>query len=85
MTKSRPKRPSADITRKKILLAAKQVFLAKGYDATYIKDIAKLAAVNTNLIFHHFTKIRLIHIIQVALVVSISKYLVVITQIILIF
>lgn len=52
---TRPKRPSADKTRKKILCAAKQVFLQNGFDAAYIKDIAKIAAVNTNLIFHHFT------------------------------
>lgn len=50
----RPKRPSADKTRDKILHAAKKWFLAKGFEATYIKDIAKTARVNTNLIFHHF-------------------------------
>lgn len=51
---SRPTRPSADQTRQKILQAAKQVFLEKGFDAAFIKDIAKIAKVNTNLIFHHF-------------------------------
>lgn len=51
----RPIRPSADKTRKKILSSAKKVFLAKGFDAAYIKDIAKIANVNTNLIFHHFS------------------------------
>ena len=52
---ARPKRPSADITRKTILLAAKEIFLEKGFNGAYIKDIAKLADVNTNLIFHHFS------------------------------
>ena len=51
----RPTRPSADETRQKILISAKAVFLEKGFDATFIKDIAKIAKVNTNLIFHHFT------------------------------
>ncbi len=51
---TRPTRPSADQTRQAILAAAKQVFLEKGFDAAYIKDMAKIAKVNTNLIFHHF-------------------------------
>lgn len=51
----RPTRPSADQTRQKILDFAKQVFLRKGFDGAFIKDIAKEAKVNTNLIFHHFT------------------------------
>ena len=51
----RPTRPSADETRQKILIAAKAVFLEKGFDAAFIKDIAQRAKVNTNLIFHHFT------------------------------
>ncbi len=48
-------RPSADKTRKKILQAAKVLFLQKGFDGTYIKHIAERAKVHTNLIFHHFT------------------------------
>jgi AcrR family transcriptional regulator len=48
-------RPSANLTRSKILDAAKSLFLKKGFDATHIKEIAALAKVNTNLIFHHFT------------------------------
>jgi len=52
---TRPTRPSADETRQKILAAAKAVFLDKGFDATFIKDIANHAKVHTNLIFHHFT------------------------------
>lgn len=47
-------RPSADKTRSKILQAAKNVFLEKGYDGAFIKTIAQEAKVNTNLIFHHF-------------------------------
>lgn len=50
----RSTRPSANATREKILLAAKSVFLEKGFDAAYIKTIAEKAKVNTNLIFHHF-------------------------------
>ncbi len=50
----RPKRPSADKTRAKILAAAKNVFLKYGFEASYIKMIAAEAKVNTNLIFHHF-------------------------------
>ena len=51
---SRPLRPSANKTRSKIIDAAKALFLEKGFDNTQIKDIANLAKVNTNLIFHHF-------------------------------
>lgn len=51
---NKPQRPSADDTRKKILDAAKTVFLAKGYDGASISDIANLANVNRTLIFHHF-------------------------------
>ena len=51
---SRPIRPSANQTRARILKFAKKHFLEKGFDATYIKDIADSAQVNTNLIFHHF-------------------------------
>lgn len=51
---SKPKRPSADQTRSNILSAAKEQFLAKGFEGASISRIAKSAAVNTNLIFHHF-------------------------------
>lgn len=51
----RPQRPSAEKTRQKILQAAKDRFLEKGFDGTSIKEIAQIAKVNTNLIFHHFT------------------------------
>lgn len=52
---AKPIRPSAQPTREKILQAAKEHFLKHGFDGAYIKDIAKTAQVNTNLIFHHFT------------------------------
>ena len=55
MMNTRPKRPSANQTREKILNAAKEIFLDKGFDNSNIRDIAKIAKVNTNLIFHHFT------------------------------
>ncbi|MCP4176645.1 MAG: TetR/AcrR family transcriptional regulator [bacterium] len=47
-------RPSADKTRKKILKYALKLFSQKGYSATTVRDIAKAARVNLNLIFHHF-------------------------------
>jgi AcrR family transcriptional regulator len=50
----RPKRPSANQTRSNILIAAKEQFLAKGFDGASISRIAQSAGVNTNLIFHHF-------------------------------
>jgi len=52
---ARTQRPSANQTRESILAAAKALFLEHGFDGTQIKDIAKTAKVNTNLIFHHFT------------------------------
>jgi AcrR family transcriptional regulator len=51
----KPKRPSANYTREKILKAAKAKFLQYGFNGSSIKLIAQDAGVNTNLIFHHFT------------------------------
>lgn len=47
-------RPSAEMTRQKILVAARSVFLAVGFDGTKTRAIAQLAGVHTNLVFHHF-------------------------------
>lgn len=52
---TRPRRPSADQTRKNILEAAKSQFLQHGFNGASIKLIAQTANVNTNLIFHHFS------------------------------
>ena len=50
----RPQRPSANMTRAKILEAARQCFLAKGFDGVSVQEIADKAGVNQNLLFHHF-------------------------------
>lgn len=49
-----PKRPSADPTRKGILIAAKTLFIKKGFAGTSISEIAKQADINQSLIYHHF-------------------------------
>ena len=45
----------ADGTREKILAAARQLFVEKGFAATSMGQVAKLAEINHSLIFHHFT------------------------------
>ena len=54
MSDSRPRRPSADLTREKIVQAAQVVFLKHGFDGAKTSLIAKEAGVHTNLVFHHF-------------------------------
>ena len=51
---SKPKRPSADETRAKILQAAKSVFLQHGFDGAKTSAIVREAGVHSNLVFHHF-------------------------------
>jgi AcrR family transcriptional regulator len=41
-------------TKEKILLAAEQEFLAKGYDNARIEEIARLAGVTRAMLFYHF-------------------------------
>lgn len=43
-----------ETTREKILVAATDLFIEQGYDATSISQIARQAKVNRSLIFHHF-------------------------------
>jgi len=47
-------RSVAETTRSRIIIAAKSLFLEKGFDGTAISKIATLAGVNKTLIFHHF-------------------------------
>lgn len=52
MTKGR--RPGESGTKEAILAAAKEVFGAKGYDATSLREIARAAGVDPALITHFF-------------------------------
>lgn len=52
--KTKPMRPSADLTREKILEAAKSLFMRHGFDGTSLNQIAELANINQSLISHHF-------------------------------
>ena len=54
MIKTRPKRPSADVTRNKILKNALQLFMQYGFAGTSMGKLAEKANVNQTLIFHHF-------------------------------
>ncbi len=47
-------RERADKTRRKILNAAKKLFVKHGYAGTSMGKIATLAGVNHSLLFHHF-------------------------------
>lgn len=42
-------------TKEKILVAARELFVAHGFAGTSMGKVAKLAQVNHSLIFHHFT------------------------------
>ena len=48
-------RPSADETRKKILLSAQKIFSQNGFSGGSISKIALKAKINKSLIYHHFT------------------------------
>lgn len=54
MIKARPQRPSADITRDRILQAALQLFMQHGFAGTSMGKLAEKAKINQTLIFHHF-------------------------------
>jgi AcrR family transcriptional regulator len=47
-------RPSADKTRKKILLSAQKIFAQNGFSGASISKIAAKANINKSLIYHHF-------------------------------
>lgn len=51
MANIRNSKQTAEI-RKKVLVAATQLFIEKGYENTTVKDISKLAGVPTNTIFY---------------------------------
>ncbi|MDF1797267.1 MAG: TetR/AcrR family transcriptional regulator [Coxiellaceae bacterium] len=53
-TTDKPQRQRADDTRRKILDAARKLFVEHGYAGTSMGKIASLAEVNHSLIFHHF-------------------------------
>jgi TetR/AcrR family transcriptional regulator len=50
MTKQKGKHATAE----KILQAAQEVFIAKGFDGSSINDISDKAKINKSLIYHHF-------------------------------
>lgn len=54
MAKAKPKRPSADETRNKILKAALALFIQHGFAGTSMGAIAEEAEINQSLISHHF-------------------------------
>lgn len=54
MVQQRPKRPSADATRNKILKAATEMFMQHGFAGTSMPKLAAKAGINQTLIFHHF-------------------------------
>ena len=49
-------RPSADKTRKKILLSAQKIFAQDGFSGASISKIAAKASINKSLIYHHFSQ-----------------------------
>ncbi len=53
-TANKPQRQRADETRRKILDAARKLFVEHGFAGTSMGKIASLAEVNHSLIFHHF-------------------------------
>ena len=50
----RKTKEEAEITKRKLLTSALEVFSRKGYAATRLDDIAKQANVTTGAIYHHF-------------------------------
>lgn len=73
MNKSRPKRPSANATRRKILKAATQLFMAHGFAGTSMGKLAAKAEINQTLIFHHFgNKQQLWQQVKISLLAEIS-------------
>jgi AcrR family transcriptional regulator len=71
MSKTRPKRPSADTTRKKILQAALQLFMQYGFAGTSMGKLAEKAKINQTLIFHHFgNKKQLWQQVKIAIIES---------------
>src|SRR5579885_3065935 len=44
----------SELTQKKILSSARQLFVKKGFAGTSISEIAEKASINQSLIYHHF-------------------------------
>jgi AcrR family transcriptional regulator len=73
MPKLRPQRPSADVTRNKILTAALQLFMQNGFAGTSMSKLAEKADVNQTLIFHHFgNKMQLWGQVKAAIVADVA-------------
>jgi AcrR family transcriptional regulator len=45
---------TSELTQKKILTSARQLFVKKGFEGTSISEIAEKAGINQSLIYHHF-------------------------------
>ncbi|HWE87864.1 MAG TPA: helix-turn-helix domain-containing protein, partial [Pseudonocardiaceae bacterium] len=45
----------AALTRSAVLDAAKALFVAKGFEATSVEDIAKLSESSKGAVYHHFS------------------------------
>ena len=77
MSKTRPQRPSADVTRSKILNAALSLFMQHGYAGTSMGKISEKANVNQTLIFHHFeNKMQLWGQVKAAIIADVNASLV---------
>lgn len=49
------KQKTEHATAERILSAAQEIFIAKGFDGSSINDIANKAKINKSLIYHHFS------------------------------
>src|SRR5512147_1945906 len=69
------KEAKAEVTRKKILVAASKLFARRGYHKTTITDIAQAIGLTSGAIFHHFpSKEALLEAVVAWLARGISVY-----------